>query len=199
MTRNKPTDYQVLNDYFLGDIAEEDLTYHQVDRLERINHCYRMLNKMRPAIEIVKKLIKTHEVSQSTAWRDLRLTQQIFGDLRQPNKSFKRSIAEKMALDTYRMAEAKGDLRGMAAATKNYIDATGANIEDPEMPDFEKLNPNVYAIVIAPEAEQMMNAMLGQPGPVNLSKMYDKHAETIEPEPETSGNQEENTEAASDG
>lgn len=190
----KPTDYQILNEYFLGNIEEDELTPHQQEKLRRVNHCYRMLNDMRPSIEIVKKLMKKYSVSRSSAFRDLGLCQQIFGDLRKPNKAFKRSIAEKMALDTYRMAKKAGDTSGMARANKNYIEATGANIEDPEMPDFDKLQPSVYAIVVAPEVEGMINAMLGQAGPVNLSKLYDKHAEDIEAVP-VRDDQGEDTEA----
>ena len=195
----KPTDYQRLNEYFTGSVDEEDLTYHQQQRLERVNHCYRMLNKMRPSIEIVKKLCKQHGIHTATAWRDLDMTQKIFGDLRAPNKAMKRAIAEKMALDAYRIAAKAKSVKDMVAAGKLYVDATGCAIEDPEMPEFDKLQPNVYAIILPPEAEKMMAQLLSTPGPTNLSKIY-TDAESIEyTDTSAEGDTDEDNETASDG
>lgn len=196
----KPTDYQILNDYFTGNIDDYDLTPHQQERLERINHCYRMLNEMRPSIEIVKKLCNTHQLHQSSAWRDLRLTEQIFGDLRSPNKAMKRNIAEKMALDAYRIALDREDVKGMVAAGKLYVEATGCSIEDPEMPEFDKLQPNVYVMVLPPEAEKMMSKLLSEPGPTNLSKIYnDAEATEYTEIPASSGDTIADSKTASDG
>lgn len=179
-TRNKPKDIEALQEYFDGSKEEEELTYHQREKLARIRTAHAGLLSFKSNFSILGNLMKTFDISHAQAYRDINDTQFIFGNFRKSNKEVKRHIAEEMALETYRTAQYMGDTKGMAAATRNYIDATGISVNDPDIPDFEKLQPSVYPIVIAKELEGMIEKLLASPGSVNLSKFYNQQAENAE-------------------
>ena len=181
-TREKPTDYQALHDLIVGKIEEAELTEHQLDRLRRIRAAYAMLLDVQSAFLITGKLMKQFEISQSQAFRDIRLTEMLFGAIRKGNKDFKRIRAEEMALETYRLARVQNNLKGMAAANRNYILATGCNIEDPDLPDFDKLEPSIYPIVLDEEIRKMLMNFIGSSGSLDLTKLI-KDAEEAEHEP----------------
>ena len=187
ITRNKLTDYQVLYDHLSGKIEEEQLTAHQLEKLHRIRACYGFLLSAKSTFFTIGSLIKTFQISQSQAYRDLRLTEKLFGEIRKSNKAIKRQIAENMALETYRMAKIMGDFRGMNSATKNYIDATGCNIDDPELPDFEKMRPSVNVIMVDESLMKKLKENLHS-GPVERTRDYYAEYEEI-PEDTQSGSE----------
>ena len=174
ITRNKLTDYQVLFDHFSGRIDEEQLTEHQIEKVHRIRACYGLLLSAKSTFFILGSLMRTFNLSQSQSYRDLRLTEKLFGEVRKSNKAIKRQIAENMAKETYRMAKADGDFRGMNSATKNFIDATGCNIDDPELPDFEKIQPSVNVIMVDESLIRKLKDNL-RSGPVERTR--DNYAE----------------------
>lgn len=174
----KASDFDRLEQLFTGKIDEEELTLHQAERLERIRATQAMLMDAKGSGQIVKKLNKVYGISQAQAWRDIQLTELLFGKLRKANKEFKRSIAENMALETYRLARKDKDARGMAAANRNYIEATGCNIEDPDLPDFEKLQPSLYPIVLDDAIRKLLLNFIGSGGSLDLTKLI-QHAESV--------------------
>ena len=162
--RNRTSDTQVLQEYFSGLRAIEDLSEHHQERLTRIRAIHAALLKF----------------SQAQAYRDINLCHFIFGDMRKANKEVKRHIAEQMALEIYRKAKKADDFKAMNAANRNYIEATGIKIEDPDIPDFEKLQPSVYPIIVDERLGAMLEQLLAVPGTVNLSKFYNQQAENAE-------------------
>ena len=164
MSRDKKTDYEVLHDFVSGKITEEEMTEHQLKKLERVRSCYAMLIKFWSAPKVVKRLRKLYGLSQSQAFRDIDLTERLYGAIRNANKEFHRLIAIEMALETYRMA--KKDRKGnvMAMANRNYIEATGTSINDPDLP-FEKMEASVNIIVIPEHLQNQLVKNLNK-GPV---------------------------------
>ncbi len=168
LTRNKPTDLQVFNDLFAGIVAEEELTDHQVRKLNRLKSIHGMLLKGTSWKKIIKKIQSLYNLSESQISRDIQMTEQVYGASRKANKEHKRQVAEEMALEVYRRSKKAGDLRGMNAAVKNYISATGCNIEDPDMPEFEKLQPSPNIVIIPESIMQKMAERLNS-GPVRFN------------------------------
>lgn len=174
-TRNKLSDYQVLTDYVNGKIDREDLTFHQQNKLKRVTLVYDQLLDAQSNNIIIERLQDNFQLSMAQAWRDLHLSEALFGNLRQSNKAMKRQIAENMALETYRQAKRTGDLKAMAAANRNYIAATGIENEDLDLPDFDKLQPNIYAVVLDDDVRQLFTDFIqNSGGSLDLTKLIEK-------------------------
>ena len=181
LTRNKLTDDQILHDYVNGKIEEEQLTRHQTEKLYRVRSCYGMLLEAKSTFFIIGTLIREFNLSQAQAYRDLRLTEKLFSQVRKSNKDIKRQIAENMARETYALAKKHRDLKAMNGATRNYIDATGCNIEDPETPDWNKIQPSVNIIMI-PNAllKQLKNNLAAGPV-IRKREDYAEYEEITDP------------------
>jgi hypothetical protein len=174
-SRNRMNDYQVLSQYLSGKIEEDEMTEHQKLKLRRARKVYELLLNAQSNNIIVENLINDFGLSVAQAWRDLHLAEALFGNLRESNKAMKRQIAENMALETYRVAKKLDDARGMAAANKNYIEATGVGLEDSNLPDFEKLQPNIYVTVLDEDVRAMFQKFIEKSGgSLDLTKLIEK-------------------------
>lgn len=180
ITREKARDIEVIQEYFAGTKTEEELTAHQLEKLRRIRTAHAGLLAFKSNFMIIGMLMKTFDISQAQAYRDINDTNFIHGNFRKSNRELKRHIAEEMALETYRIAKDQGDVKGMSAANRNYIEATGISIADPDIPDFDKLQPSVYPIILSKNLEDMIEKLLSSPGSINLSKFYNQQAENAE-------------------
>ena len=164
MSRKKFTDYEVLEKVFSGELELNELTDHQREKHDRVRSVHALLMKFQSNSKIVKKLRTLYKISQSQVYRDIAMTEALYGSIRKSNKEYNRMRSEQMALETYRIALKDKDTRGMAAANRNFNEATGINIEDPDLP-FDKLEakPN---IVVIPEHILLKMAEKLAAGPV---------------------------------
>lgn len=178
--RNKPTDYQVLNDLFSGKCDESDLTSHVREKLLRVRAVYAQLLEGKGTYQIVTNLTTEHSVSQAQAYRELNLTEKLFGKVRKSNKAIKRQIAENMALEAYRIAKEAKDAKVMASAAKAYIDATGCAIDDPEMPDFEKIQPSINIITVSDELLKRIEGSMSKGPVIRKPEDYAEYTEITE-------------------
>jgi len=169
--RKREKDLHVLSEYYAGERKEESLSKHQLAKRERIEAVYRMLLEWQDQIAIVEKMETVFGVSRTQAYRDIQHTQFIFGSNKKANKEFKRHMAEQMALKTFNIAKDKNDAKAMASATRAYIEATGCNLNDPDIPDFEKLKPNIYPILLHKKADALLDQLIASPGSIDLSNM----------------------------
>lgn len=162
---SKSTDFEILEKIFEGAMHEEDLSDHMSKKLERIRSIHAMLMNFHATSKIVKKIKKLYGVADSQVFRDISITEALFGGIRKSNKEYNRMRSEQMALATYRIALKAKDTRGMAAANRNFNEATGINIQDPDLPDFNKLEPVPVIVTIPDEILAAMAEKLMQ-GPI---------------------------------
>ena len=179
-SRNKPKDSQVLMEFFQGQLELEELTQHQKERLDRIRAIHAALLDFKGTPTILTILKDAYGLSSAQAYRDINLCHFIFGNMRKANKEMKRHRAEQMALETYNLAWEQQDTKGMAMANKNYIEASGISKEDPDLPDFTKLQPSVYPIIPDDTTKKLLEQLLSQKGALNLSKIMNEQAEDAE-------------------
>lgn len=168
--RDRASDTEVLEQLFTGETEEADLTEHQKEKLQQVRCAHALLLEARPVAKVTKKLMARFGLSRVSAWRVIRMTEALFGAARKANKDYKRIIAENMAMEAYRMAKKKGNHRDMNAAIANYIKLNGLDREDPDLPDFSKLQPSLNIVVVNPEIEEGVLLMLGK-GPVDISEL----------------------------
>jgi hypothetical protein len=121
--------------------------------------------------EIVSALMKEFNISQRTAYQDVNNSKRLFGVAGKSDRDLNRQIAEKMALETYQVAKEQRLPRDMAAATKAFIDASGVKDDLSDLPDFSKLEPSTFIVMLDPETKKLIEKLTSLPS-VNLSSLF---------------------------
>lgn len=119
--------------------------------LRKIRACYGLMLEWFSKNYIMGALITQFSISQSQAYRLYNDTEEIFGSQYKASKEFKRHMAEEMAKEVYRRAKQLGKLSSMIDALHAFIRATGVEKEDPDLPDFSKLEPHQIEAVLPTE------------------------------------------------
>jgi len=179
--RDKRRNIEVMRELLAGQRQAEELTPTQIKYVEDIRFCLGLLLKGYPQTTVIQLLQEGVNIAYSTAWRLIRETEEIFGPQGEVDKRFKRYTASEMAQGAYEMAERKEDVKGMVAATNAYIKAWGLDRDDPEMPDFDKLDTPANILVIPDEVAEKLNA-LPPGGAINLTNFLESIAEDVEPQ-----------------
>lgn len=123
--------------------------------------------------EIVKGLMSMFKISQALAYKDIINASNLFGATHKANKELNRQISEQMALETYQIAKEKRDPKGMDSANKTYQKASGLDDDLTELPDFSKLEPNIYIVMLDPRTEKIIDKLLNSPS-INLNNLIDE-------------------------
>lgn len=154
---------------FEGKIDEEQLTDTQMQYLRAVRMAYGMILDARSKMYTVGSLIRMFDISQATAYRVIKDTEKLFGEIAQVDKQISRQVAIEMAKRAYNMAFKREDTKGMVSATKAYIQAAGLLLDDSELPDLEKLQPSLVITVLPQGMEDSIQRML-QGGAVDLNQ-----------------------------
>jgi hypothetical protein len=85
----------------------------------------------------IRKHARIFKQSEIQSRRDLDAAMEIFAKADRRSRQSHRAIAVEMALNNYRQAERIGELTEMNKATKIYIEATGVDKDDPNIPKAE--------------------------------------------------------------
>lgn len=122
------------------------------------------------------------ELSPAQAYRDFTAAEKLFTPLQKYTKDFIKMVIIESALKDVRKAES------MAAKTTNpkdwasimeiknkaekrIIDASGLSLNDPDLPDFGKLQANVFKINMDKQTMSMLQRMM-QRGSVDITEVY---------------------------
>ncbi|HQU52018.1 MAG TPA: hypothetical protein PK643_03350 [Saprospiraceae bacterium] len=155
---------------------EVELTEKQETIRTRLSAAFSMLCKFNSPVQCVPYLMKEFDISEVQAYRDIKDATKLFGNVLKSDKEGHRYIIYEYAIKTYQMAADKGDHKAMAASVANMIKLLGLDRDDPDLPDFAKLQPNVYPILIPESLEAKLDKLIEAPGPINLSKFLNKDA-----------------------
>jgi len=137
-----------LKAYLHGDNIQ--LGYRDKEILERAECAFNIWIKKRSRKKASDLLIVKYKYSLASAYNDLKNAEIIFGSpLNQ--KEMDRIISKQMASETYDIAKNKRDLEQMNKATANYIKASGADKEDPNLPKPEDFVIPQNVIMIDPD------------------------------------------------
>lgn len=176
---HKPSALMKIKEFYRDKWGEVELTEAQEMKRQRLIFAFNILVKENLMKDAIPFIMKNYNLSESQAIRDINDAKELFGAVMKNKKDAHRAIVYEMAMETYKAAKLDGDYMAMSKTLSNVIKLLGLDRDDPDIPDFGKLQPNVYPIIIAPEIERKLDQLLDTKGPVNLSKMY-KNAEEIE-------------------
>jgi hypothetical protein len=161
--RKGKSTYQCLQIYYMKGPKAIELTGSQEETRTRITTIHAMLLDAQASLQIVQQIKITFNVSEATAWNDLRMARKIFGDINKADKDGQRAILYELTMETFRLAKQEGDIKGMNAAMNNLTKLGGHDRDDPDRPDFDKLTPGVYPILLPPGVEQLLLQLLSKP------------------------------------
>lgn len=178
-TRNKMDAVEYIREYMLSTSGLVVLTEKQQALYERIKTAWSMLVKGDPRKRIAKNLCKLYEISEITAIRDIQSAIKLFGEISRADKEGMRHLLIIKAEKAYAMAKKDKDVKGMNDAIKNLIKITGVEREDPDLPDFSKLEQHNYIIIMPDDQRANLEKMIKAPGSIDLNNAEDAEYEEL--------------------
>ena len=101
--------------------------------------------------EIVGELMRRGNIQRSAAYEDLRLIQQLLGDLNKVSKDYARYRFLQMVERAYEVAENSGDARSMVAAADKLGKYMGLAEADEVDKGYDKIPVQIFAVTDNPE------------------------------------------------
>lgn len=141
---------------------------------------------------------KGEVISTAQAYRDFTAAEKLFTPIRKYSKEFLRLVLIESAFKDIREADKRAKsakdarswseiMRVKHQAEKRIIDASGLQFDDPNLPDFSKIQPTQFKLNVDERVMEMMQKMLGR-GVVDVTQMFTSisDAEVIESEEDSS-------------
>jgi len=125
---------------------------------------------------------KGTKLSHAQAFRDFDAAEKLFTPLKKYTKEFLRLVLIESAMRDVRAAEKKAAvtkdpkmwaeiMKVKDKAEKRIIEASGLNNEDPNMPDFSKLEPSTFNINVDPWTLNMFRKIVTR-GSLDITQLY---------------------------
>lgn len=169
--------YDKIVSYMTNADAElSDLSDKEKEMLDRWQESYTMQRKYVSISDVVAILMKRYPgLSRATAFRDCKDAMNLFGDIQKAKKDAMRNLALEMVRDGARIANAEKDSAGLIKAGLAIARIAGVNVTDPDLPDFEKLEPHQYVLGLPPQLIKLLENM-GKTGKIDLTQVVDNMA-----------------------
>jgi len=94
-------------------------------------------------------LMKMYNISNFTAYKDIRNAKMLFGDVNKASTEGLRYIVSQWCVDMYRMAYIAKDFDAMSNALGKLIKANCLDRQDPNLPDITKIQPPVQVLSLS--------------------------------------------------
>lgn len=173
------------------------LTEKELEIQKRWEQCWLMLCNGRSPERVVRFMTRIHEISRSQAYLDVKHAVKLFGEVTKTSNEGKRHIYEQYAIKIYNVALRKSppDLKAANAALANMINLSGIDKDDPNIPDFSKLQQHIYNIGIDPQLVHQLLTFFVKKGAINLADFRNEEIRTIDvtPTDEQPGSKADNT------
>ena len=133
--------------YYLSDNTK--LSEHDEKVRCRWAAAYSMLiNQRGVEREVVIMLMKTHDISEAQAYRDVHNCTSCFGPVRGIDRQALRNMVTQWAIEFLRKAAVKNDFKAMDKFLDRITKANNLDKEDMELPDPSKIQPPVQLLSI---------------------------------------------------
>lgn len=131
--------------------VEVSLSPKEMELLNRVITLKSLLLKYKRSEKAISVFMETEGVSRATAYRDMGLLNQIFGNLLNVSRDVKRAIAEMMIQEDRKLAKKEKDSAALTRSTANYIKLHALDKEDSDLPDMSKFEQHTLLVAILPE------------------------------------------------
>lgn len=165
MPSGKQVALNAIRDHYLNGT---DLTTKHEEIRQRWVAAFAMLCNFHSIQQAVPLLSNQFDISDATVYRDISNAVKLFGDVLKSSKDGYRWIVYEYCVKTFQLAAKHGDHKAMNMANSNMIKVLGLDRDDPDTPDFSKLQPSMVVTVLADGMETQLQKLL-QGGAVNLN------------------------------
>jgi signal transduction histidine kinase len=148
---------KIKHHYMTDDDYEEVLTETELTILKRWKTAYSLMMKHNPIVkpvEIVRLLISLFDVSERQAYRDIKYTQELFGDLNVANKAFMKVKMVSWLEELVSLANAKHDFKTSVEAIRQIVQILGLDQVDLNIEDESPRNFQLNIIVQTAEGDK---------------------------------------------
>jgi len=179
MVRDKKDALDAIREYLLDKRGTVVLTDKQSEIFERIKLAWSLLSeKHLSRQQAATQVSKTYNISEIQGHNDVRDALNLFGEATRAQKEGLRFVTYEAIMKTFQLAYKAEDYRTMADATKNMIKVLGLDKDDPDAPDFARLEQHIYIMQIDADVKDKLMEMVRRHGTTDLNKIED--AEFIE-------------------
>jgi len=175
-----------VRELMLGSREEHEVPGNILSYWEDVRFTAGILLKGYSQATVIDALIGERNLSYNAAYRLIKDTEELYGAQAEVDKRMKRMIASEMAQRAYELAEEKGKPRDMVSATNAFTRAWGLDRDDPDLPDFGKLDTPANILVLDTAVAERLKA-LPAGGSVDLNNLLDEIVEDVEYEEPESG------------
>lgn len=129
------------------------LTANQEEIKKRWEAAYSLMVNYHSREQAIPMLRSKFEISVSQAHRDINNCLRLFGDVAKSNKEGIRNILYEYSMKTFQLAASckPPDIGEMNKSISLMIKLKGIDKDDPDLPDFSKLEPHTYIIANDPK------------------------------------------------
>lgn len=162
-----------------------ELSEKEKEIQKRWEQCWLLLCNGRSSERVVRFMTRIHDVGRSQAYLDVKNAIKLFGEVGKTSHEGKRHIYEQYAMKIYNIALRKTppDLKAANAALANMINLSGIDKDDPNIPDFSKLQQHIYNIGIDPQLVHQLLTFFVKKGAINLTEFRNEEIRTIDVKP----------------
>lgn len=150
---------------------DSGLTEHDKQVLERWMEAWTLIRNYSSDATAVAFLMKRFPgLSRSTAFRDCKMCVSLFGDISYTTKTGIKNLATEITKDAIAIAKIKNNEDGMMKGAANLARINGVNTTDPDLPEFDLLEPHTYELTLPDNVISMLQ-MMGKSGKIDLTQV----------------------------
>ena len=131
--------------------SSEDIKLDPEDEAIRLrwSACFMQLHdEQNSDRDVTLFMVKQFGISEGQAYKDIRNCRRLFGDVRTYTKEAMRYHVSQWAIELFKIAKLKKDLRGMEKALERITKAYNLDKEDLSLPDPSRFQPPVQLLTI---------------------------------------------------
>ena len=171
MSKKKVID--AIREWYIGS-SDIELTDSQEAVRARLSFAQAHMGKFKLTKQTVQALMQEFGIKENQAYTDIRHAKSIFGDASKASKEGDRMMAKEYIMYALKLAKKDGSAKDIIAGVKVLSEIQQLDKDDSNMPDWDKLTPSVYPIVLHPLAQKQLETLqqLGlESGALNLNNV----------------------------
>jgi hypothetical protein len=115
----------------------------RLDKIDFVDNLIRNGRSPKQVLVFLQKRFKDEKISRATAYRYIADAKYVYGTINRESKDYWRGVLIDLILETRRLSKAEKDYKTMASCEANLFKALGLDKDDPDLPDFQKMQPPV--------------------------------------------------------
>lgn len=178
--KTKPlTTFDKIKDWYFSKDGTVELS-PKVEKIRlRWSKAWTLLNNFHSPSQAAMVLEKETGVKQAQAFRDVRNAINLFGDVNKSSKEGYRHILYEYSMKALQLAIKDKDLTEMNRAIANMAKLKGLDREDPDIPDFSRLDIGTIEVNVPQDMMELVKNFIGK-GVINVSDFNPENVEDVQ-------------------